>query len=91
MNKNYILASRKHLWVHQELGTQTESFHKARIWTILRITGDLDFVYNPAFFKQGNRRFWKLDLFPSSGGRGKTPNLLGALERANLNHWTQIQ
>jgi hypothetical protein len=29
----------------------------------------------------------KLDLFPSSGeGRGKTPTLLGPLEKANLNH-----
>jgi hypothetical protein len=28
--------------------------------------------------------FWKLDLFPSSGEGGKTPTLLGPLERANL-------
>jgi hypothetical protein len=27
-------------------------------------------------------------LFPSSGEVGKTPTLLGPLERANLNHWT---
>jgi hypothetical protein len=28
-------------------------------------------------------------MLPSSGeGRGKTPTLLGLLERANLNHWT---
>jgi hypothetical protein len=33
--------------------------------------------------------FPKLDLFPSSGEReGKTPTLLGPLERVNLNHWT---
>jgi hypothetical protein len=31
--------------------------------------------------------FRKLDLFPSSGERGKkTPTQLGPLERANLNH-----
>jgi hypothetical protein len=30
--------------------------------------------------------FRKLDLFPSSG-EGRTPTLLGPLERANLNHW----
>jgi hypothetical protein len=27
-------------------------------------------------------------LFPFSGEVGKTPTLLGPLERANLNHWT---
>jgi hypothetical protein len=32
--------------------------------------------------------FRKLDLFPSSGVGGKTPNQLGPLDRANLNHWT---
>jgi hypothetical protein len=33
----------------------------------------------------------KLDLFPSSCevGGGVTPTLLGPLERANLNHWTE--
>jgi hypothetical protein len=34
--------------------------------------------------------FRKVDLFPSSGERGKTPTQLGHLERANLNHWTVI-
>jgi hypothetical protein len=29
----------------------------------------------------------QLDLFPSSGEGGKTPTLLGPLERASLNHW----
>jgi hypothetical protein len=29
--------------------------------------------------------FRKMGLFPSSGERGKTPTLLGPLERANLN------
>jgi hypothetical protein len=37
--------------------------------------------------KLKNTTFRKLDLFPSSG-RGGTPNQLGPLERANLNHWT---
>jgi hypothetical protein len=32
--------------------------------------------------------FLKLDHFPSSGNRRETPVLLGPLERANLNHWT---
>jgi hypothetical protein len=35
-----------------------------------------------------NTTFRKLDLFPSSG-EGKKPILLGPLERASLNHWTQ--
>jgi hypothetical protein len=35
--------------------------------------------------------FRKLDLFPSSGHRGKTPNQLGPLERANLNHLTNLR
>jgi hypothetical protein len=34
--------------------------------------------------------FWKLDMFLSSGEGEKTPNQLGALERANLNHWTTL-
>jgi hypothetical protein len=34
-----------------------------------------------------NTTFRKLDLFLSSG-EGETPTLLGPLERANLNHWT---
>jgi hypothetical protein len=31
--------------------------------------------------------FRKLDLFPSSGEGGKTPALLGPVERSNLNHY----
>jgi hypothetical protein len=34
-----------------------------------------------------NTEFRKLDLFLSSGEEGRTPTLLGPLERANLNHW----
>jgi hypothetical protein len=33
--------------------------------------------------------FRKLVLFPPSGEGRKKPTLLGPLERANLNHWTQ--
>jgi hypothetical protein len=36
-----------------------------------------------------NTAFRKLDLFPPSGEGGKTPTLLGPLERVNFNHWTQ--
>jgi hypothetical protein len=32
--------------------------------------------------------FRKLDLFPSKCEVRDTPSLLGPLERANLNHWT---
>jgi hypothetical protein len=32
--------------------------------------------------------FWKLDLFPSSDERGKTPTQLSPLEKANLNQPT---
>jgi hypothetical protein len=35
-----------------------------------------------------NTTFRKLDLFPSSVEGRETPALLGPLERANLNHWT---
>jgi hypothetical protein len=37
---------------------------------ILRITGFSDLVHHPVFWKLENTTFWKLDLFPSSGGRG---------------------
>jgi hypothetical protein len=46
---------------------------------VLTITGFLDIVHRP---------LRRLDLFPSSGEGGKTPTLLGPLERANLKHWT---
>jgi hypothetical protein len=36
-----------------------------------------------------NTTFRKLRLFPSSGEGSETPALLGSLESANLNHWTQ--
>jgi hypothetical protein len=36
-----------------------------------------------------NTMFQKLALFPFSGAGRKTTTLLGPLERANLNHWTQ--
>jgi hypothetical protein len=39
--------------------------------------------------KLENTTFRKLDLFPSSGYGWETATLLGPLERANLNHWTQ--
>jgi hypothetical protein len=35
-------------------------------------------------------KFRKLDPFPSSGEERKTPTLLSPLERANLNHWSNI-
>jgi hypothetical protein len=53
--------------------------------SLFRITGFLDFVHRPVFLKLENTTFRKLDLFPSSGegGAGKTPTLLGPLERTN--------
>jgi hypothetical protein len=44
----------------------------------LRITGFVFFVHR-----------LKLDLFPPWSERKEEPNLLGVLERANLNYWTQ--
>jgi hypothetical protein len=35
-----------------------------------------------------NTMFWKLDLFLSSGKIMGAPTLLGPLETASLNHWT---
>jgi hypothetical protein len=32
----------------------------------------------------------KLDLFPSSGVKGKTPIQLGPLDTAKLNHWIEV-
>jgi hypothetical protein len=44
---------------------------------ILRITGFLEFVHRPVFYKLEHTTFRKLYLFPSSGERGETPTLLG--------------
>jgi hypothetical protein len=55
-----------------------------RRWSItLRIAGILDSVHHPVFLKLENTTFRKLDLFPSSG-EGRTPILLGPLEKGNL-------
>jgi hypothetical protein len=51
----------------------------------LKIAGSLDFVHRPVFYKLENTTLRKLDLFPSSGERAKTPAQLGPLERAKLN------
>jgi hypothetical protein len=60
-----------------------------RWWCItLRISGFLDFVHHPIFYKLESITFRKLDLFPSSGEGVKTPTQLGRLERANLSHWS---
>jgi hypothetical protein len=53
----------------------------------LRITGFMDFVHRPIFRKLENTTFLKLDQFPSSGERGRTPAQLGPIERASLDHW----
>jgi hypothetical protein len=49
----------------------------------------LDFVHRLMFLR--NTGFWKLGLFLSSGKMMGAPTLLAPLERANLNHWTQMQ
>jgi hypothetical protein len=43
-----------------------------------------------AVLKTLENTFHKLNLFPFSGegGGGRTPTLLGLIERANCNHWT---
>jgi hypothetical protein len=46
----------------------------------------LDFVHHLVIGKLDNTTFRKLDLFLSLG-EWETPNLLGPLERVNLNHW----
>jgi hypothetical protein len=56
--------------------------------TVLKITGFLDFVHRPVFWKLGNTKFRKLDLFPYEV-RAETPTLLGPLERPNFNQWTK--
>jgi hypothetical protein len=40
------------------------------LYIIIFITGFLDFVHRPEFYKQENTTFRKLDLFPSSGEGG---------------------
>jgi hypothetical protein len=43
---------------------------------IIPITTKLvDFVHRPDFYKPENTTFRKLDLFPSSGERGRAPTL----------------
>jgi hypothetical protein len=54
----------------------------------LKITGFLDFVHRLEFQVLENTIFWKLDLCPSSDKQWEARTLLGLLERANLNHWT---
>jgi hypothetical protein len=44
----------------------------------------------PSFDVLKNTTFRKLDLFPSSGKITGVSTLLGALERASLNHWTTL-
>jgi hypothetical protein len=55
-------------------------------WTSynMRFTRILGFFHRP---ETATSR--KMDLFPSSNEGMETPSLLGPLERANLNHWTQ--
>jgi hypothetical protein len=43
---------------------------------------------SPSTLKLEYTTFRRLDLLPSSG-EGEAPTLLGPLESANLNHWTQ--
>jgi hypothetical protein len=52
--------------------------------TALRISGFLDFVHRPVFYKVENN-ISETDLFPYSGEAGKTPTQLGPFERGNLN------
>jgi hypothetical protein len=63
----------------------SESVDLHRNWQAgIYSTGVLDFVHRPIFWKLENTTFRKLDLFPSSGEREKTPTRLGPLESANL-------
>jgi hypothetical protein len=55
-----------------------------------RITEFLDFVHCPEFKIAGNITFDKLDPFPPSGDGREPHTLLRTLERANINHWTQL-
>jgi hypothetical protein len=60
---------------------------RVQIVTVIhRITGFLDFFHLPVFYKTENTTFRKLDLFPSAGEGGSTPNQLGPVGGANLNH-----
>jgi hypothetical protein len=53
---------------------------------LLKITGSLDFIHRPVLYKLETRKHDVSEtVFPSSDeGCGKTPTLLGPLERANL-------
>jgi hypothetical protein len=59
-------------------------------YTVLQITGTFPQEKTNLLLKT-NRilkdSFWKLDLLQFSVERGKKVNLLGPLERANLNYW----
>jgi hypothetical protein len=57
----------------------------------LRITGFVDFVQRPEFYTHKTRKHnvsetGSISVFRRGGGGGD--NLLGPLERANINHWT---
>jgi hypothetical protein len=54
---------------------------------LLRSIAFEDFVHRQEFEITRKKLFQKLDLSPSSGEGKETPDLLGRLERANLNHW----
>jgi hypothetical protein len=64
-----------HSVVHMEgLDAHVGSFQMFTLYCCTvshRITGFLDFVHHPVFYKLENTMFWKMDLFPSSdkGGR----------------------
>jgi hypothetical protein len=53
-----------------------------------RITGFLDFIHRPDFLILENTTFMKLNVFSYSDEKRETPTLLGLLERAEFNHWT---
>jgi hypothetical protein len=48
---------------------------------IFSITGFLEFVHRPVFYKLENTTFRKLDLFPSSGEGGDTYSV-GSLRKS---------
>jgi hypothetical protein len=53
------------------------------------ITGCLDFVHRPVFWRtQKYTTIRKLDLFPSTGEGVGAPTLLGPLQKTNCNSWT---
>jgi hypothetical protein len=70
----------KKLWINQLLKkVDCKWFWR---WCItLRITGYLDFVYRPVFYKLENITFRKLDLFPSSD-EGEDTYSVGPLRKS---------